>query len=102
MLLNILLGIIGTQELLIIVPPLIYLWVLIDILRNEFQNNTNKIIWLILFLFIPILLYIIYSSLTDHSNETIYAFAKIVAFVFILSFLIYYFIGKKQQIKKTK
>ncbi len=60
MILSILLGIIGIWQillvLLVIVVPLI---ALIDILRNEFTGS-NKIIWLLVVLLLPILGSILY------------------------------------------
>lgn len=48
-----------------------FIYVLVDILKSEFTNSVNKIIWLIAVIFLP-----------------------------ILGIVLYFFIGKKQKIKK--
>ncbi|WP_114792055.1 PLD nuclease N-terminal domain-containing protein [Niabella yanshanensis] len=54
----------GTNELVIIallsVMFLIPLLALIDILRNQFKDSSNKIIWALIVLFFPILGGILY------------------------------------------
>ena len=57
----------GIQELILIIifmvlvslPLVFWLWALIDILRNEFVGN-NKIVWLLLVIFIPLVEAILY------------------------------------------
>ncbi|MGN7784938.1 PLDc N-terminal domain-containing protein [Niabella sp. 22666] len=55
---------IGTNELVIIATIaaifLIPLLALIDILRNQFKDSSNKIIWALIVLFFPILGGILY------------------------------------------
>ena len=48
-----------------------FIYVLVDILKSELINSVNKIIWLIAVIFLP-----------------------------ILGIVLYFFIGKKQKIKK--
>ena len=54
----------GTNELVIIalisVIFLIPLFALIDILRNQFKDSSNKIIWALIVLFFPVLGGILY------------------------------------------
>ncbi|MCH5714960.1 PLDc N-terminal domain-containing protein [Niabella hibiscisoli] len=54
----------GTNELIIIaviaIMFLIPLFALIDILRNQFKDSSNKIIWALIVLFFPILGGILY------------------------------------------
>jgi len=71
-------GFIGPQELiiilLIVVVPVFFIIpvviALIDILKNEFEGN-NKIVWVL-----------------------------VVVFLWLLGAILYYFIGRKQKIKK--
>jgi len=68
-------GIIGSQEivvilLIVIVTLLFPILALIDILKNEFEGN-NKLIWIL-----------------------------VVLFLWIIGAALYYFIGRKQKIKK--
>lgn len=68
-------GIIGSQEivvilLIVIVTLLFPILALIDILKNEFEGN-NKLIWIL-----------------------------VVLFLWIIGAVLYYFIGRKQKIKK--
>ncbi len=68
-------GIIGSQEivvilLIVIVTLLFPVLALIDILKNEFEGN-NKLIWIL-----------------------------VVLFLWIIGAVLYYFIGRKQKIKK--
>jgi len=37
------------------IPSIIWLWALIDVLRSEFTNSTNKIVWILLIFFLPFL-----------------------------------------------
>ena len=48
-----------------------FIYVLVDILKSEFTNSINKIIWLIAVIFLP-----------------------------ILGIVLYFFIGRKQKIQK--
>lgn len=54
----------GTNELVIIalisIIFLIPLFALIDILRNQFKDSSNKIIWALIVLFFPVLGGILY------------------------------------------
>ncbi len=58
-------------ELIFLICIGLYLYTLIDILKSEFTNSINKIIWLIAVIFLP-----------------------------ILGIILYFFIGKKQKIQK--
>lgn len=53
----------GFPELLIVIvfviPGIFWLWALIDILKNDFTGS-NKLIWLLLVLFIPVLGFVLY------------------------------------------
>jgi len=57
-------GNLGFQELLLIlfvfIPFVLSLWALVDILKSRFRESTNKIVWLLVILFIPILGVILY------------------------------------------
>ncbi len=55
--------------ILFIVPFVLWIWALVDILKSEFTGY-NKIIWLLLVIFLP-----------------------------LLGLILYYFIGRKQKIK---
>jgi preprotein translocase subunit YajC len=57
--------------ILIVLPFIFWLWALIDILKNDFKGS-NKIVWLLLVIFIP-----------------------------VLGFVLYFLIGKKQKIQPT-
>jgi len=68
-------GFIGPQEIILLLLPIIIFAVpvviaLIDILKNEFEGN-NKIIWVL-----------------------------VVIFLWLIGAILYYFIGRKQKIKK--
>lgn len=43
----------------ILFPGALWLWALTDILKNEFTNS-NKIVWLLVVFFIPILGFVLY------------------------------------------
>lgn len=54
-------AILGTNELVIILLiAVIPLFALIDILRNQFKDSSNKIIWALIVVFFPILGGILY------------------------------------------
>jgi len=44
---------------IIIIPCIFWFWALIDILKNEFIGS-NKVIWLLLVIFIPVLGFVLY------------------------------------------
>ena len=48
---------------------IIWIWALVDILKSDFKDGTNKIVWLL-----------------------------VVFFLYILGALLYYFIGRKQKV----
>lgn len=60
-------GGLGSLEFLFIlfvllVPAILWLWALIDLLKSNFTDNMNKMIWAIVIIFIPVmgaLLYLI-------------------------------------------
>jgi chromate transport protein ChrA len=46
--------------LIFILPAVIVLWALIDVIKSDFKDSTNKIIWLLLIIFLPLLGAILY------------------------------------------
>lgn len=52
-------GLGGVEILLILfflgIPAILWLWALIDLLSSEFGNSTNKLIWVVVILFLPVL-----------------------------------------------
>lgn len=46
--------------LFLVLPLIIIAWALIDVLRSDFQNDSNKIIWVLVILFLPFLGSILY------------------------------------------
>ena len=39
----------------LIIPVGLWLWSLVDLLRSNFSDSTNKLIWVIVIVFIPVL-----------------------------------------------
>ena len=37
------------------IPAVLWLWALIDVLRNDFKDSVTKVIWLIAIIFVPFL-----------------------------------------------
>lgn len=56
--------------IILAIPFLIWIWALIDIIRHDFKPEVNKIIWLLLVAFLP-----------------------------VVGFLLYIFMGRKQRVK---
>jgi hypothetical protein len=58
---------IGIQEIIpiiiiffiFLIPAVLWLWALVDILKSEFKGH-NKIIWLLLVIFVPVVGFILY------------------------------------------
>ncbi|QCR21461.1 PLDc N-terminal domain-containing protein [Pontibacter sp. SGAir0037] len=53
-------GGIGTMELLLVllfglVPFVLWLWAIIDLLRSDFRSGTDKLIWAVVIIFVPLL-----------------------------------------------
>ncbi|MFD2248538.1 PLDc N-terminal domain-containing protein [Pontibacter ruber] len=53
-------GGIGVAELLLIllflgIPTILWLWALIDLLNSDFEKGIDKLIWLVVIVFIPLL-----------------------------------------------
>lgn len=60
-----LLGVLGTQELLIILvvmllPLILFIWSLVDIISGTFKEPNNKLIWVIVVILLPLLGSILY------------------------------------------
>ena len=58
-------GGIGPLEIIFIlfflaVPAILWLWVIIDLLKSTFKDSTNKLIWAIIIIFLPVLGSILY------------------------------------------
>ena len=53
----------GLEILILLIPAVIWLWAIIDLLRSDFTNGINKIVWAIVIIFIPFLGAILYLIL---------------------------------------
>ena len=42
------------------IPALLWLWALVDLLTSEFGDSTNKLIWVLVIVFLPVLGAILY------------------------------------------
>ena len=51
---------IGPVELMVFAVLVVWIWILFDILKSEFKEPTNKIIWLLVVLLIPLLSWVLY------------------------------------------
>ncbi len=54
------LGMPGGPELLIIlfvlgIPTFLWIWALVDIVKSEFTDSTNKTIWVLVIIFLPVI-----------------------------------------------
>lgn len=63
----------GWLTVFVVITLLLWLYALISILKNDFKNPTDKIVWLLVVLFLPILgafLYIVIgrSKTIQHSD----------------------------------
>lgn len=61
-------GGLGLAEIIIIsifvfLPLILTLWALIDILRSTFKDNTSKLVWVIVVIFVPILGALLYLAM---------------------------------------
>ncbi|MFT2009164.1 PLD nuclease N-terminal domain-containing protein [Pontibacter sp. 13R65] len=50
----------GGPELLLIlffmgIPAMLWLWALVDLLKSDFKNQTNKLVWAVVIIFLPVL-----------------------------------------------
>ncbi len=55
------LGGIGSQELVILlVPVVLWAWAIIDLVSDNFENSINKLVWLLVILFVPVIGCILY------------------------------------------
>ncbi len=46
--------------LIFLIPFVLFIWALVDILKSEFQDENNKIIWVVVVLLLPLLGAILY------------------------------------------
>lgn len=57
-------GLGGIEIILILlflgIPAILWLWALVDLLKSDFKNSINKLIWVILIVFLPVLGAILY------------------------------------------
>lgn len=44
----------GFELILFFIPVLLWLWAMIDLLKSDFSNSINKIVWAIVIIFIPL------------------------------------------------
>ncbi|MBF9255307.1 PLDc N-terminal domain-containing protein [Pontibacter sp. 172403-2] len=57
-------GSLGAFELFIlIIPALLWLYALVEILTKSFKNGTDKIVWLLVVLLLPVLGFILYYAI---------------------------------------
>lgn len=54
--------------LILFIPLGLWLWALIDLLKSNFTNQTNKLVWLILIVFLPILGVPLYFFLAERQK----------------------------------
>ncbi|GAB5527836.1 MAG: hypothetical protein Roseis2KO_57080 [Roseivirga sp.] len=50
-------GIAGILVILFIVliPAILWIWALVDIIRSDFADSTNKIVWILAIIFLPVI-----------------------------------------------
>lgn len=59
------LGGIGVTEILVLLmflglPAVLWIWAIIDLLRSTFASETNKLIWALVIVFVPVIGSILY------------------------------------------
>lgn len=52
----------------LIIPLGIWLWAIVDLLKSNFINQINKLVWLVLIVFLPILGVPLYYFLADRQK----------------------------------
>ncbi|AMM52985.1 hypothetical protein TH61_15295 [Rufibacter sp. DG15C] len=50
-------------SLIFLVPTILWIWALVDILKSDFKSDVEKIIWLLLVIFVPVLGWILYFAI---------------------------------------
>jgi ABC-type molybdate transport system permease subunit len=50
-------------SLIFLVPTILWIWALLDILKSDFKSDIEKIIWLALVIFVPVLGWILYFAI---------------------------------------
>lgn len=53
----------GWEILLICIFSIIWIWALVDIVKSQFSNDSDKILWIILILFLPLIGAVLYFSI---------------------------------------
>jgi len=61
-------GLGGSEVLIILIPFILWCIVLVDIIRSDFKNNTNKIIWLLVVILIPFIGVILYPLIAPNQK----------------------------------
>jgi hypothetical protein len=69
---------------LIALPSIIWLYSLADVIRNEFQNITTKIVWLLVICFFPPLGTILYFLVGRSQRTTYHPVGKLVVFSILI------------------
>lgn len=46
--------------LLALIPFALWLWALVEIIRSDFNDSSQKIIWLLILIFLPVLGWLLY------------------------------------------
>ena len=65
---------VGFQELIVlfilILPTIFWIWAIIDLVKSDFQNDTNKIIWAMVIIFVPFIGAILYLTVGRKQKKT--------------------------------
>ncbi|GHA74729.1 PLDc N-terminal domain-containing protein [Pontibacter akesuensis] len=48
-------GLGGVEFLILLIPLALWLWALIDVLRSDFKSGTDKLVWVVAIIFVPLL-----------------------------------------------
>ena len=58
----------GFEWVIVLIPFMLWCLVLVDIIRSDFKDNTTKIIWLLIIIFIPFVGVILYPLLSSNQK----------------------------------
>ena len=70
--------------ILIALPSVIWVYALADVIRNDFQNITTKMVWLFVICFFPPVGTILYFLVGRNQRTTGYPVGRVVAFCIFL------------------
>jgi hypothetical protein len=65
---------IGMQEIVVLtiflLPIILFFWAILDLIKRNFSNSSNKIVWALVIIFVPLIGSVLYLAAGRKSGRT--------------------------------